>query len=71
MGLKALGLLAALTLAWLAGALALMVTVGVVHAWWAFVPTMPYTVALVIAGIRFVSACVGQVIGEMVKEGLK
>jgi len=71
MALKLLGILAALTLAWLMGALALMVTVGVVHSWWPFIPTMPYTVALAIAGIKFISAIVGQIFGETIKEGVK
>jgi hypothetical protein len=48
--------LALIAIAWLVGAAVLMNVIGVVHAWWRFVPTMPYTVALQVTFLYVVAA---------------
>ncbi len=58
-------------LAILAGGWSLMLLVGLIHDWRPLVPTMPYSVALVLCTFRAVSATLGQFVGGMAKEAVK
>lgn len=57
-----LAALAVITLGWLAGAAILMNVVGIVHAWWRFVPTMPYSVALKIGAAYLIAALIAELL---------
>lgn len=63
---RILAALALIALAWLIGAAVLMNIVGAVHAWWTFVPTMPYTVALKVAVIYVIAAVINGVFKAIV-----
>lgn len=65
--LKVLGVIGAFALAWPIGAYALMLMVGVVHAWWPLVPSMPYTVALTIAVLKGAAVLAGVTLGRIAR----
>jgi CHASE2 domain-containing sensor protein len=49
------------------GAWWLLLLVGIVHAWWPLVPTMPFTVAFVIAATKLLFVVGATVVTEAVK----
>lgn len=63
---RLLARLALIAVAWLIGAAVFMNVVGVVHAWWRFVPTMPYTVALQVTFLYVVAAVLGGILKALV-----
>ena len=64
-----LALIAILAAAWLAGAWALMLEVGVAHRdWWPALPAMSYHVAVVIVAIGIVFAIFTSIANVIVKE---
>lgn len=65
--MKVLGILAVVLIAWVSSSAFLMWGVGVVHAWWPFVPGMPFSVAMKLAGLVGASAFVGQVLKALVE----
>jgi hypothetical protein len=69
--LVAFGIVGLLGVAWLLVSTTLMVTVGIVHSWWPLVPTMPFTVAFILAGIKLLITLVLTVIGEAWKSAIR
>lgn len=57
---RLLAALAVIAMSWLVAAAVLMNIIGAIHAWWGFVPTMPYTVALQVAIIYVIAAFIGE-----------
>lgn len=69
--LSLFGLLGLFAILWAAAATILMITVGVLHSWWPLVPTMPFTVAIVLAGIQVLAAGIGGIINETWKAAFR